>query len=300
MSNPVKAGIALLLSVFFGATIPIVIKLALTDVGPFYILFLRCFFGTLALLPVLIIEKPYKKKHFNKLLLLGLLASGNTAIFVWGIQYTSASVSQVLYAAMPLLIILLSSFVWKEKVATHKIIGVLIGLLGIFYIVYLSFIEKGTTITGSIKGNIAVLLAMCCWMFYIIYSKKLSSQFSPLVISSVSIFVSLIVATILFGYEIISPAYTYSLLNPKTIIAGIYLGVVGSALFYVVYQYGIKYSSALTASLTSYLQPLTAVVMASILLGETITSGFMIGSAFVLFGIFLTTMVELHKRRKKE
>ncbi|MFA7278405.1 MAG: EamA family transporter, partial [Candidatus Gracilibacteria bacterium] len=57
--------------------------------------------------------------------------------------------------------------------------------------------------------------------------------------------------------------------------------------YYLLLQYALKTSSPLATSTTLYLQPLFAIIWASILLGEHLTSGLVIGGILAFIGIGL-------------
>lgn len=297
MNSQLKAGIALLGITLIWANVPIIAKIVLKDIGPFTFLFLRFAVASITIAPFLLKEKAWKNKNFPKLLLICCLSTLNVTFFIWGIQYTSATVSQVLYATMPLLIIVLSRILWKEEFPLRKVLGVVIGLLGILFIIYLSIIEKGATIAGNFIGNASILIAMINWMFYIMLSKRISPHFSPLTISTFSILVSLPFTFLLFLWESQNSQYSLNL-NSNVILGAIYYGFFATTLAYILYQYGIKHSSVLTSSLTSYIQPIFTSVIAMVVLGERLTTNFLFASVLVFAGIFITTFLEIRNRRK--
>lgn len=84
----------------------------------------------------------------------------------------------------------------------------------------------------------------------------------------------------------------------QILLAGLYLGIGGTFLFYLSYQYAIKYTSPLYVSFSAYLQPVIATILAGIFLNEKLTVNFAFGSILVFSGIFLTTTLEVYKRSK--
>lgn len=297
MSTPVKALISLILSAIFGALISIVSRVTVTHTPPMFILFMRFAIASICFAPFIFISKVWTKRNFRKLLMVSVFATVNTAFFIWGIQYTTASTSQIIYGAMPVLVILIDSSVRKIRHPLYQIVGVLIGLLGIVFIFYRSAIEGGTTITGNLIGNIAVLIAMSGWLTYLYLSKEISKQFSPMEIGGMSAIISMLVAFILMLGEL-GFQQAAIVLDGKILLACLYLGIFGSFLFYYFFQYAIKYTSPLYVSFSSYLQPIITTIIAGIFLGEQLTANFILGSGFVFAGIFLTTTLELYKRRR--
>jgi len=86
------------------------------------------------------------------------------------------------------------------------------------------------------------------------------------------------------------------ILSRNLILAGLYLGLCGSFLTYILIQYAIKYLSPLTVNLSSYIQPILTTAMAMILLGEKLTMTFLFGSMMVLFGVFISATLEFYFR----
>lgn len=297
MSTKLKALIALLATVVLWSFSVVIARATVTEFHPMTLLFGRLLVAAISFAPFFMERQPWKHYAFSKLIGVSLLSTVNLSFFMWGIQYTSASASQLIYAAMPILIIIVSALILKEKYPTRRIVGVLVGLAGIVYLVYLSAIEKGTTISGSLIGNLAIVVAMLGWMSYILLSKKLSKIFSPIEIGSVSIMVSFVVSIPLFLWETVRLRLPLHL-SGDGILAIIYMGFFGTFLTYLLYQYAIKHVSVLTASLTSYIQPITTALLAIILLGERLTIGFIFGAILVFLGIFLATTLEMYHRRK--
>ena len=69
----------------------------------------------------------------------------------------------------------------------------------------------------------------------------------------------------------------------------IQLGIFVTVATYLLLQWAIKHSSAPTAALNQYLQPIFAVIFNFFFLGERVTTGFVFGSIIVFAGVFLAT-----------
>jgi drug/metabolite transporter (DMT)-like permease len=217
---------------------------------------------------------------------------------MWGIKYTTASASQLIYAAQPILTIIISSLLWKEKFQIRTILGVAIGLIGIAIIIISSALEKGETISGGLIGNLAMIVAMAGWLFYILLSKKYLKNFSVVEIGSTSIIVSLLVSTFFMLIQL-KIDNKVIILSYNLILACLYLGLFGTFATYLLMQYSIKYLSPLTVNLTSYIQPVTTAFLAILLLGEKITPTFLLGGVLVFLGVFTSATLEfVHSRRK--
>lgn len=299
MTTSTRAQLALLLVVCMWSYGTIIGKQTLIDIPPMLLLLLRMSVAAAVFLPIFLRERPWRHPMFFRLLGISCFSAINVSVFLFGFQYTSASVSQLIYALMPILVMVYDQFVQKVRYPAYKSIGVLLGFSGIMFIVYLSIAEQGTTITGSLRGNIAILVATLSWTAYVLSSKALSRSFSSLAIGSTSVMVSLFVSIplALAEYIFFRPSVTFS---PWALFGAFYIGFFGTFLAYVFYQYGIRHSSVLTVSLTSYLQPITTTALATAILHERMTPGYLAGVSLVFSGIFLATTVQIFKKRKRK
>lgn len=290
---------ALVATIIFWGFFAVVARFAVFIASPMVLLFIRFFVAGVCFLPFFLRDKPWRKKKFRELLFVSIFSTVNVVFFMWGIQYTSASASQVIYAAQPILILLYNFLILKEGHPWMKTVGVAVGFVGITYIVYLSAVEKGTTISGSLIGNLAILCAMSGWLIYLLKSKKIAKDFSPREIGSTSIFVSLVIAMILMGGEIFTGVARITAGWTMVLIA-LYMGIFATFLAYLCLQFAVSHLKPLTISLTSYIQPIATTIFATLLIGEKLTSHFAVGSALVFAGIFFTSSLEAYHHRKNK
>lgn len=290
MSKETKAAFALLGTIFLWAYMAVLARGVVTVISPVTVLFYRLLIASLFFLPFFIRGRVWKKLHFRELLLVSLGSTINLTFFTIGLKYTSASVSQLLYAAMPILILIYSRVIYNERQSAKKILGVILGFAGLVLIGIMSAVEKGETITGSLLGNLLILVAMFGWTTYLINSKKLSKHFSPTEMGSTSILLSFLFSIVLVIFTDVLQGK--SLLVPVGFLLPLfYIGFAATFLTYILYQYAIRHSSALKVSLASYIQPVVTTMLAMFFLGETLTLHFVIGSVLILSGVFLTSSV---------
>ncbi len=134
------------------------------------------------------------------------------------------------------------------------------------------------------------VFAMIFFASYNVGSRHLvaAKAYHPLTVIGFSLFVSaflfLLVAAIV-PHTPILPA----LRIPSVALLAVYMATFVTVLPYVLHQWAVKHSSATTASLTTYIQPVFAFMFNGILLGEVITQGFLVGSILVFAGVFLAT-----------
>ncbi|OGG34078.1 hypothetical protein A3G68_05490 [Candidatus Gottesmanbacteria bacterium RIFCSPLOWO2_12_FULL_42_10] len=298
MAHKLKALLALGTTVVLFSFLVILARFYAADVPSMSILFLRLSFAALAFLPFLVRSRIWQKEHFSKLVVISLLSTVNLVFFMFGIEFTTASASQLIYAATPILTIIISGLLYREKYSGKTLSGVTIGLLGIFYIVYRSAIEKGETISGGLFGNMMMLVAATGWLFYILFSKKISKSFTPAEIGGTSVIVSFFFSIILLAIQL-SITGRQMVLDRNILLATFYMGIGGTFFTYLLLQYAIKHLSSLTVNLTSYIQPALVALLAIFFLNEKLTAHYIFGSLLVFLSVFLTVTIEFMRLKKR-
>lgn len=220
-----------------------------------------------------------------------LAFTANFFFFFLGISKTTANAAAIIYVGTPIIAALIGHYLIGERTTIQKWIGIGIGLIGSILVLVLPVFETGQNISGDVGGNILIGCATLCWALYTVGSRHLSIQkhYSPIVITSVSTFVC---AAIFFVVVLFSPHQTpiYSLaIRWDNVLWFSYLAFFVTIVTNYLFQWAIKHSSTMTATLTHYLQPIFSFIFNNILLGEILSPGMIAGSVIIMFGVFLAT-----------
>lgn len=253
--------------------------------------FLRLTVASLILLPIFLKNKPKHLKLFLRdVFFVGLFSAGNFLFFFLGMARTTANAAALIYTATPLLTLLVARQRLGEYSSNQRLVGILLGLAGVLIILILPVLEQGKGLSGDLIGNMLIVIAMVSWTLYIVGTRQLITQhaYSPMTITSFAMFFSWVffaVIIMLFPHPAILPR----LFLDSNLYLVLYLGVFVTTATYLLHQWAIQHSSATTASLTNYLQPVFAILVNGIVLGEQFTVGFFAGSLLVFAGLFITT-----------
>lgn len=289
MTDRQKAFLSILLYCLIGGAVAAVTKIGLREIPPLSFAFIRFLLASLCVAPFFLTRHKHLFRQIKLLIPISLLATGNIIFFILGIKTTTANISQLLYAGTPLLTSLIVYFFFKEKLNSVKIIGLFIGLLGVLIVVLLPVIHKGESFSGDLLGNLLIIIAVVCWSFYMVYSKKLLANFSPFFITNIFIFVTTIVLFPFFLVQIQTNFGWWENLSTVGITSLIYIVLFGTIGTYILNQYAIKHGGSVIASLAYYLVPIFSFLWAFVLLGERLNSGIIAGGAFSLLGIYLVS-----------
>ncbi|MBI4062337.1 DMT family transporter [Candidatus Gottesmanbacteria bacterium] len=290
------ATLALVSAGVIGGLMPIISKIILRELPPLTVLFLSVTFMLLVLLPIVRRDLPQVYFHRKNLLKFGFLWFTNIALFIIGLNFTTAIASGVLYAGVPLLVFALHYFVSREKIEVSQAAGVLLGFIGM--VLFLIGSLQGTADFGSFTGNIIIFIATVAWATYLVYSKRLGQNVRPIILTTGSAIIAWAGSGILM---VIFEGFT-GLEKLRILSAGGWLSLVYIALFVRVamiflFNWGIKYGSPVVAGSMVYISLLTTGALTTIILGEQITSRFILGAILVIVGVFLTSTLPLLQRK---
>jgi drug/metabolite transporter (DMT)-like permease len=166
--------------------------------------------------------------------------------------------------------------------------GILVGLFGVILITLLPILTKGGSVTGHITGNIFFVVQIFIWSLYTIGSRHLTSVkgYSPTTISGISFFTTTFVFGLISIFTV-QQKHVAAALVPSNILLLLYLGIFVTVITYLLYQWAIKYSSATTATLNSYIGPVFAIGINCLFLGESITLAILFGLVLILSGLWM-------------
>lgn len=264
-----------------------VTKIGLVDFPPLSFAFLRFLIASFCVLPFMIGSTKSFISSLKDLGLVSILASFNNALFVVGLQMTTATISQLIYALVPLFVFGILSIFLSHKHSVQKVLGTGVGFIGITIVILLPILESGKAFTGDLGGNILITIGAICWSIYMVRSKEFLKRYSPFVITSMFIFVTTIFLFPFFIYELWTNSLWWKTVEHSAIHALVYVIFIGTILTYTLNQYAIKHGGSLLASMSFYLSPILGFIAAFFLLGEQLTLGIIIGGALALLGVFL-------------
>lgn len=299
MSSRTKALIAIIVVSILWGTAGVSAKLLLHVLNPFVAAFYRFLIASLCILPFFLqIKKP--KGYLRSLIPLSLLSAANISFFYVGMTTTTANAATLVYAGTPLATALLAKIFIKEEISRKKLLGVLIGLLGIIFIVVLPILDKQGELVGDLRGNIFILLGLFSWAIYTVTSKQYLSHhtYTPILMTSLNFF-TVCIATLGIGLITQQQFFPPEAFTLRFLLLLIYTGVFVTFVTYGLFQWAIQHISATTASLKNYLEPVLGIYLNTLLLGETITGGFIVGSILVITGVVIATGTKLVEQVKK-
>jgi len=207
------------------------------------------------------------------------------ALFIRGLELTSASNASFILATTPILVALMSMFLKHDRLHWPSWLGIVISFGGLYLIITR---QSGALNLGglSIKGDLMVLVGNIFWTLYTVFSKPLLDRMSPLRLTA---------WTMAAGTVAYLPLASPSLLRMNWLkpTFGAWAGLAYSALFAIVLGFVFWYTSVQRVgnsrtAVYGNITPVLTAVSAHFILGEGLSPFQALGAAIILAGVYLT------------
>jgi drug/metabolite transporter (DMT)-like permease len=279
----------LLTALFWGGTF-IAGRVVAQDAGPFSAAFARFAMASVLLLGLTWQAEgrlpPIKKQHLLPIALLGM-----TGIFAYnfffftGMKLIAAGRASTIVATNPIFITLLSALLFKEKLRPLKVAGILLSVGGAIMVI--SRGDPRQVLRGGLGwGELFIFGCVLSWVAYSLVGKALMAELSPLTAvaySSLAGAAALLVPAYLEG-----AVQDFSHYSNLSWLGLAYLALFGTVLGFRWYYEGIKRIGPARASIFINFVPISAVILAFLLLREPITVSLLSGAVLVSSGVYLT------------
>lgn len=289
MQQSIKGFFFIFLSVSLLGLTPVIGKFAYRlGISVETLLFLRFAIASVLLFSYLLIRHQsfkIRQNQFRTIIVLGLLFCIQSVTYFTSIKYILSSLAVVLFYIYPIIVLLLTIFIDKQKLSLGILFPILLSLLGIIILVGLP--------TGSINyfGVLLTITSAFSFALYVIIGKRIVSELSTVVLTSwvtgcTSIFL-LIVGTIKGSISLqFQPTGWY-----YVIALALFCTIISTISFYR----GMKYLSPAKTSLFSTIEPIVTTISAYLLLNEAINPIQIIGIGCILSSVILVIMQDVKK-----
>ena len=246
------------------------------------IVFLRTLIGSvfLSVLFLLTKEKLTIKKHPRDLVFIVVsgIAMGTSWMFLYeAYQQIGVSLSSLLYYCGPVIVMILSPLIFKEKLTVPKIIGFVIVLAGVFLVNGKAAISGGNS-WGLFCGGMSALM-----YFMMVTFNKQSKNITGMENSLIQTAVSFLTVAVFVGFK----QHFVMSIPAEDWIWILILGLVNTGLGCYLYFSPLAKLPVQTVAVCGYLEPLSAVVFAALILGETMTLFQILGAMGIIGGAMI-------------
>ena len=239
-----------------------------------------------ALVAILWVRERIRWRDLGWLALAALFGTGgNQYIFLQGLQYTSPVDAAIISVIGPVLVLVISALLGRDRITWLKSIGIAIGASGaLLTILYGGIANFGS---GHLTGNILVFAAALSYASYLIVVKNLMMRYHPITVTAWMFGLSTLALLPFLGRSIVATGWGDLTPAAWGSLAFVILGATVTA--YLCVAGSLKKLKPTTVSIYTYLQPVIASFVA-ILRGQDKTDWVKIMAALLVFaGVFIVT-----------
>jgi drug/metabolite transporter (DMT)-like permease len=281
------AEVALLLMATIWAVNFSVIKFGATIMPPLGFNAFRIMLAGVAMFAVAVVwgGAPPKPRDVFVLIALGALGNGiYQVLFIEGLSRTRAGEAALVVGASPALMAIFARIRGIERVDRRRAIGIAMSICGVGLVV-------GRTAStgsrdGSLFGDLLVLCGAVCWAVYTILLIPYTKRINGFWVIALNL-VGGVTILALYGVRQLLSISWLSLPRPAWG-AILYSGLGGLFIAYLFWLYGIRRLGPTRTALYGNLQPLIALIVAWITLGERPSPWQVAGAATIVSGVLLT------------
>ena len=209
----------------------------------------------------------------------------NMLTFFKGLSYTSPIMGAVLMVTTPIIVLILSAILIRERMENRKVIGIILGLAGTLFLILYG--KSMVNAPNATLGNFLVFINAVSYAFYLIIVKKLMDKYNAF---------SFVKWVYLFGFIMVLPfgwnefhAIQWSVIPVSSALKIAFVVVFSTFFTYLLNLLSMKELKPTTVAVFIYLQPFFATVFA-IYLEKDSLSWVKIGAALLIFtGVYLVT-----------
>lgn len=285
--------------VFWGVSF-VAIKFGLSFISPIEFLLYRLSIATIFFVPLALYAWRSSGEYLSLrraalLTVLGLSGPVLSLVLLYlGMASSLASRSVLIMGANPLLTVLLLTLAKGKSISTQKQLGLMVAMIGLLLVVSEPFLVQNQRIQFiNAFGSLLILGAAIAWSGYTVVStmtfRKQTKKNSPITATALA-FLGGTAALIPIVYSthpqtILHPI---SSIDPRAIPAVLYLAIVSSILGFAAFDAGTKLIGSDVSRKFLYFQPIVAIPLAILFLGEPLTIPFLLGAGIIALGVFLT------------
>lgn len=292
MKNNLWGVICLTLAASIWGSMYVVSKYVLEFVPPFTLLWLRYVTGGLVLLIFMVFSRKYKVIGKDLLLMIWI---GFIGYFVsvgsqfLGTKLADAHTGALITASSPVFTFLFAYLLLHESITMRKMLSLILSMAGMVTVI--GFSQTGE---NSLLGSLFLVIAAITWALLSIYVKKASARYSSLTITTYALLFAVVFTSPAAAWEIHS--HTVLLFaNPLVWLGTLYIGIVSTAVAFLLWNKGLESMDAGLGSLFLCFQPIVGSLLGWLWLDEGLTVQFFIGAALILGGLIVASFPEKQK-----
>jgi drug/metabolite transporter (DMT)-like permease len=262
-------------------------RFVIGETDPISLVFYRYFVSVICFAPLLPTLWPKGRigaAEYAKIAMFGILFF---VLFPWAfnasLQHVPAARGAVGLATIPIQTLLVAAAFGRERMSTAKVAGVVLAFSGILIAFGAAAIGHGNA--AYLYGDFLMLLGVFCAAAYSVFSRPTLARHGPLFVTALGMAFAVVV--LMPVVAVTSGGGTLPTFTLKGWMAVAFLGTIAGTLQFSLFMWALRWLPPTTTVLYLTLNPITAMVLGVILLGEKLPFELMAGMVLVLAGIVI-------------
>lgn len=221
------------------------------------------------------------KRNWWKLLLSGGCIGVNWILLFEAYRFTTVATATLCYYLQPVIVVLGSALVLKEKLSIRKLLCVLVAILGMIPV---SGVLESIPTAGEVTG---ILLATGAALLYgiNILTNKTMQGLSPF---DMTIFCMITATLTLLPYTLLTEDWSAIVWEPSSVALLLVVGIIHTGVAYALYYSALEKMKAQEVAIYGYIDPICAILLSALLLSEPLTVGIVIGAVMILGATYIS------------
>jgi drug/metabolite transporter (DMT)-like permease len=213
---------------------------------------------------------------------LGIIGVGlNQVFFIVGISRTTVAHAAIIVGMTPIFVLVLATIVGHEKMKRVQLTGMLLALAGVAVLQGSSPESR----QSSLAGDLMVFCGILMFAVFAVHGKRETTRVGAIVMNTWAYAASaLVLLPVTLWY---SRSFDYGRVSWQGWMSLFYMTAFSSVLGYLLFYYALSHMPASKVSTFAYLQPLIAITLAMVFLGEQPNATLFSGGALVLAGVYI-------------
>ena len=265
-------------------------------IGSLGLVFLRVLGATIIFWTISLFfkTKPIEKKDRLTILKCGLFGmSINIAAFIAGLDYSTPVNSSILIIISPIFVVILSFFIFKNKINFIKILGIILGFIGAMILILTA--DSNSSIGRNIPlGNFLFIVNSISYAYYLIIVKPMAEKYDL-----ITLFKWLFLIGLIFNFPLGINQFLdvdwASLPLWEAVLPMIFVVVGTTCMTYFLNGYALSKITSTEVAVFMYLQPIIGILFAIFTKSDTITLIMIVASVLIFTGVYLTSVLKQKK-----
>lgn len=297
MNQQLKAHFALVIvNLVYGANYVIAKEVTPEYILPFGFILMRVTTGVLVFWLLSMLLKRFsprlqaekiERKDFLAFAYLGLFGVAiNQLMFFKGLSMTSPIHASLIMITTPITVLIVASFLIKERITWLKALGILFGAAGAVLIILYGHQGGGSSVS-SVQGDIFIYINASSYALYVVLVKPLMSRYHPLTIIK-WVFTFGLIYVLPFSWGEFQAIEWHTFTN-STWLGVAYVLLLTTCVTYLFNIYALQTLNASTVGAYIYTQPVIATIIAISLGKDALSSLKLLAAALIFTGVFLVS-----------